>query len=146
MRRRLEVLKLLTWYKSLREEQAKMEVANCRLNLEKLKQKKDSIISLRKNCYTLLEKERVLSGGDLKYVMSQIERASEFEKTIDNQIEMQKKELIKLLNALEKAYKERKLMERVRDKVQQLWNMEMVKKHYKEMDDLVILRREKQYE
>jgi hypothetical protein len=56
MRKKLEILKLLTWYKSLQEEQAKIRVINCRINLEKLLQEKETIISLRKNYYDSLEK------------------------------------------------------------------------------------------
>jgi predicted transposase YbfD/YdcC len=145
MRRRLEVLKLLTWYKGLQEEQAKIRVISCRTNLEKLLQEKDTIISLKKNCYTFIEKKRNLSSEELKYVLFQAERSSEFEKIIERKIEMQKKELKTLLDNLEKAYKERKLMETSKNKVQQLWDLENIKKSYRELDDLILLRRGREY-
>jgi len=140
MKRKLEVLKLLTWYKHLQEEQAKVRVVNCKINLEKLLKEKDAIISFRKNCYNTLEKERILNGEELKYMLFLAERSSEFENKLSQKIDMQKKELENLLGLLEKAYKERKLMETSKNKVQQLWNAENIKKFYREMDDLILLR------
>ncbi|MCD6547966.1 MAG: hypothetical protein J7K10_00655 [Thermodesulfobacterium sp.] len=140
MKRKLEVLKLLTWYKHLQEEQAKIRVVNCKINLEKLLKEKDAIISFRKNCYNTLEKERILNGEELKYMLFLAERSSEFENKLSQKIDMQKKELENLLGLLEKAYKERKLMETSKNKVQQLWNAENIKKFYREMDDLILLR------
>jgi len=145
MRKKLEVLKLLTWYKGLQEEQAKIRVINCRINLEKLLQERDSIISLKRNCYTFIEKRRSLSSEELKYILFQAERSSEFEKIIERKIEMQKRELKALLDNLEKAYKERKLMETSKNKVQQMWELENIKKSYKELDDLILLRRGREY-
>ncbi|MBO8143055.1 MAG: hypothetical protein H0Z16_00490 [Thermodesulfobacterium sp.] len=140
MKRKLEVLKLLTWYKHLQEEQAKIRVVNCKINLEKLLKEKDAVISFRKNCYNTLEKERILNGEELKYMLFLAERSSEFENKLSQKIDMQKKELENLLGLLEKAYKERKLMETSKNKVQQLWNAENIKKFYREMDDLILLR------
>jgi len=140
MKRKLEVLKLLTWYKHLQEEQAKIRVVNCKINLEKLLKEKDAVISFRKNCYNTLEKERILNGEELKYMLFLAERSSEFENKLSQKIDMQKKELENLLGLLEKAYKERKLMETSKNKVQQLCNVENIKKFYREMDDLILLR------
>jgi len=140
MKRKLEVLKLLTWYKHLQEEQAKIRVVNCKINLEKLLKEKDAVISFRKNCYNTLEKERILNGEELKYMLFLAERSSEFENKLSQKIDMQKKELENLLSLLEKTYKERKLMETSKNKVQQLWNAENIKKFYREMDDLILLR------
>ncbi|MDF2953633.1 MAG: hypothetical protein OD816_000878 [Thermodesulfobacterium sp.] len=140
MKKKLEVLKLLTWYKHLQEEQAKIRVVNCKINLEKLLKEKDAVISFKKNCYNTLEKERILNGEELKYMLFLAERSSEFENKLSQKIDMQKKELKNLLSILEKAYKERKLMETSKNKVQQLWNAENIKKFYREMDDLILLR------
>lgn len=145
MKRKLEILKLLTWYKGLQEEQAKIRVINCRTNLKKLLQEKEEITSLRKNCYSFLEKERILSGEELKYILFQAEKSLEFEKAINKKIETQREELKSLLKILEKAYKERKLMETSKNKVQQLWNMEITKKFYRELDDLILLRKGRSY-
>lgn len=145
MKRKLEILRLLTWYKSLQEEQAKIRVINCRINLEKLLQEKESIISLRKNYYTNLEKERFFNSEELKYRLFQIEKNKDFENLLNKKIDMQKEELSNLLSLLEKAYKERKLMEISKNKVQQMWNIENIKKFYREMDDLILLRRGRKY-
>ena len=115
-------------------------MVNCKINLEKLLKEKDAIISFRKNCYNTLEKERILNGEELKYMLFLAERSSEFENKLSQKIDMQKKELENLLGLLEKAYKERKLMETSKNKVQQLWNAENIKKFYREMDDLILLR------
>jgi len=53
---------------------------------------------------------------------------------------MQKEEFRNLLDLLEKAYKEKKLMETLKNKAQQLLFIESIKKFYKEMDDLILLR------
>ncbi|MCD6489364.1 MAG: hypothetical protein J7K20_01375 [Thermodesulfobacterium sp.] len=140
MKRKLEVLKLLTWYKYLQEEQAKIRVINCKINLEKLLKEKEAIISFRKNCYSTLEKERILNGEELKYRLFLAEKSSKFENKLKQKIDMQKKEFENLLALLEKTYKDRKLMETSKNKVQQLWNIENIKKFYREMDDLILLR------
>lgn len=145
MKRKLEILKLLTWYKSLQEEQVKIRVINCRINLEKLLQEKKTIISLRKNHYNALEKAYILNGEELKYKLFLIEKSKDFENLLNKKIDMQNEELKNLINILEKAYKERKLMETSKNKVQQMWNMENIKKFYREMDDLILLRRGRFY-
>ncbi|PMP68182.1 MAG: hypothetical protein C0190_01940 [Thermodesulfobacterium geofontis] len=145
MKRKLEILKLLTWYKGLQEEQAKVRVINCRINLEKLLQEKETIISLRRLYFDTLEKERIYNVEELKYKLFQIEKNKDLENLLNKKIDMQKDELKNLLNLLEKAYKERKLMEISKNKVQQMWNMEKIKKFYRDMDDLILLRRGRKY-
>ncbi len=145
MRKKLEILKLLTWYKSLQEEQTKIRVINCRINLEKLLQEKETIISLRKSYYDSLEKGCIFSAEEFKYRLFQIEKNKEFEILLNKKIDMQNEELKTLLKLLEKAYKERKLMEISKNKVKQIWDLENIKRFYKEMDDLVLLRRGRDY-
>ena len=67
MRRRVELLKFLTWYKALQEEQAKIKVINCRINLGKLLQKKNEVIIFRKNSYDMLEKKRLFNSKNISY-------------------------------------------------------------------------------
>jgi len=140
MRRRVKLLKFLTWYKTLQEEQAKIRVINCKNNLEKLLQEKNKVIIFRKNSYNMLEKKRLLNSEELKYILFQAEKSSEFEDILNKKIKMQKEELKNLLNFLEKAYKEKKLMETLKNKAQQLLSIESIKKFYREMDDLILLR------
>ena len=140
MRRRVKLLKFLTWYKTLQEEQAKIRVINCRINLEKLLQEKNKVIIFRKNSYEMLEKKRLFNSEELKYILFQTEKSLEFEDILNKKIKIQKEELKNLLNLLEKAYKEKKLMETLKNKSQQLLSMENIKKFYKEMDDLILLR------
>ena len=59
---------------------------------------------------------------------------------LNKKIKMQKEELRNLLDLLEKAYKEKKLMETLKNKAQQLLFIENIKKFYREMDDLILLR------
>jgi hypothetical protein len=145
MKKKLKILKLLTWYKGLQEEQAKIRVINCRINLEKLLQEKETIISLRKNYYDSLEKKCVFTAEEFKYKLFQIEKNKEFENLLNKKIDMQNEELKTLLKLLEKVYKERKLMENVKNKVKHIWDLENIKRFYKEMDDLVLLRRGRDY-
>lgn len=140
MRRQVKLLKFLTWYKTLQEEQAKLRVINCKINLEKLLQEKKEIINFRKNNYDMLGKKRLFNGEELKYILFQTEKSLEFEDMLDKKIKMQKEELKNLLDLLEKAYKEKKLMETLKNKAQQLLSIESIKKFYKEMDDLILLR------
>ena len=145
MKKKLEILKLLTWYKSLQEEQAKIRVINCRINLEKLLQEKETIISLRRDYYDSLEKKCVFTAEELKYRLFQIKKNKEFENLLNKKIDMQNEELKTLFKLLEKAYKERKLMEISKNKVKHIWDLENIKRFYKEMDDLVLLRRGRDY-
>jgi hypothetical protein len=145
MKKKLKILKLLTWYKGLQEEQVKIRVINCRINLEKLLQEKETIISLRKNYYDSLEKKSVFTAEEFKYKLFQIEKNKEFENLLNKKIDMQNEELKTLLKLLEKTYKERKLMENVKNRVKHIWDLENIKRFYKEMDDLVLLRRGRDY-
>jgi len=51
-----------------------------------------------------------------------------------------------LSEELIKAYKERKLMESLKEKTKAAWLFEQTKKFYKEIDDLAILRAAKKNE
>lgn len=144
MKKKLQVLKFLTWYKSLQEENIKIRLLNCKTRLEKLVGEKNSTISFRKNCYHRLEKN-ILKGEEFKYILFLINKSIEFEEKLNQEIELQEKQLKELINALEKAYKEKKLMENFYTKTWQLWNIENIRKFYKEMDDLILLRTGRKY-
>ncbi len=145
MKRKLKLLALLSWYKGLQQEQAKIRVINCKINLEKLLNEKISLINQRKETYNILEKKKLISSEEIKYFLFQSEKNLKFQELLDKKIEIQKKELENLLMTLEKTYKERKTIEILRNKTQQLWFLENLRKFYKEMDDLTIIRKGRKY-
>ncbi len=145
MKRRLKLLGLLSWYKGLQEEQTKIRLNNCRMNLQKLLDEKTSLINQRKETYNILEKKKLLSSEEIKYFLFKNEKILEFQELLNKKIEIQKKELENLLAVLEKAYKERKTMEILKNKTQQLWFLDNLRKFYREMDDLTILRKGRKY-
>lgn len=145
MKRKLKLLALLSWYKGLQQEQAKIRVINCKINLEKLLNEKINLINQRKQTYNLLEKKKLLSSEEIKYFLFQNEKNLKFQELLDKKINIQKKELENLLMSLEKTYKERKTIEILRNKTQQLWFLENLRKFYKEMDDLTIIRKGRKY-
>ncbi|WP_038057676.1 hypothetical protein [Thermodesulfobacterium hydrogeniphilum] len=139
MENKIKVLKLLTWYKSLQEEQAKFSVTQAKINLDKLLKEKQELLKQKKENYNILKKKNLISAEELKNYIFKIEKIFEYQENLNNKINAQKEELKNLYKLLEKAYKERKVMENLKDKAIRDLLFENTKKFYREMDDLVVL-------
>ncbi len=140
MENKIKILKLLTWYKGLQEEQAKLRVIQAKINLDKLLKEKEELLREKKENYNILKEKKIVSSEELKSYILKIEKIFEDQKNLENKINAQKEELKSLHKLLEKAYKERKVMENLKDKAIKDWLFENIKKFYREMDDLVVLR------
>ncbi len=146
MRERLKILQLLTWYKKLKEEQAQAKVFNARKEINMLEEKKEEVLQEKSQLYEKLKNSGLLTAEEFKVFLAEIENINKYKEFLDKEIEKKQKELGILSEELIKAYKERKLMESLKEKTKAAWLFEQTKKFYKEIDDLAILRAAKKNE
>lgn len=141
MSRKLRILRLLSWYKSLQEEQNKLRVYNAKLNLQKLLEEKEILDEEYGECYKYLKEERSFSGEELRNWFGYLERLIEFRQISDKKVEMQKGILSELQEELKRKNQEKRLMERLTEKTQRQLDLEEMKKEWKDLDDLILMRR-----
>lgn len=141
MSRKLKILRLLSWYKGLQEEQSKVRVYNAKLNLQKLLEEKNILDEEYGECYKYLKKQRAFSGEELRSWFGYLERLIEFRQIADKKVEMQRDVLSELQEELKKKNQEKRLMERLTQKTQRQLDLEDMKKEWKNLDDLILMRR-----
>ncbi len=143
MREKLRVYRLLSWYKKLKEEQIQSQVARLKKELNDLQEKKAEVVWEREKRYQELSKKRKMTAEELRGFFSDIEALKNLEQQIVKNIEFKAKELENTSKTLIEAYKQRRLMETLTKKTEDLWRFEETKRFYKELDDLVVLRYKK---
>ena len=140
MREKLRTYKLLTWYKKLREEQTQAELNKQKKVAQEISQKIKEVKTQREKKYEEMENKKVFTGEELLSKFTEIFQLQELEKRFNHELEEKKKEINFLFQRLMQEFKERQLMERLTEKTEEAWRFEELKKFYKEMDDLVVLR------
>ncbi|NPA39782.1 MAG: hypothetical protein GXO57_05010 [Thermodesulfobacteria bacterium] len=140
MREKLRTYKLLTWYKKLREEQIQAELNKQKKVAQEISQKIKEVKTQREKKYEEMENKKVFTGEELLSKFTEIFQLQELEKRFNHELEEKKKEINFLFQRLMQEFKERQLMERLTEKTEEAWRFEELKKFYKEMDDLVVLR------
>lgn len=139
--RRLKLLKLLSWYKELQEEKAKVRVYHARMALQKLLEEKKIIEEEYKECFDYLQKEKTFFADELRAWFNYFEILKDFRNIAEKKIETQLKYLEELKEELLEKNREKRLMERLYEKTLLRFNRENLKRFLKELDDLVLLRR-----
>jgi flagellar export protein FliJ len=141
MSRKLKILRLLSWYRGLQEEQSKVRVYNARVNLQKLMEEKKILEEEYEESYEHLKEKRAFSGEELKNWGYYLGRLMEFREIADKKVEMQEGILSELKEELQKRHQEKRLMERLTQKTQLQLSLEALKREWKALDDLIIMRR-----
>lgn len=141
MSRKLKILRLLSWYKGLQEEQCKVRVYNARVNLQKLIEEKEILEEEYEESCTHLRVKRIFSGEELKNWGHYLGRLMEFREIADKKVEMQEGILSELKEELQKRHQEKRLMQRLTQKTQLQLSLEALKREWKELDDLIIMCR-----
>jgi len=139
--KRLRLFKLLTWYKELQEEQAKLRIYHARVNLEKLLQEKRLLEEEYEESLQHLKAKRAFSAEELRGWLNYFEVLKEFREISEKKVKTQEEHLESLKNELIKINREKRLMERLHEKALFRVNLEEAKKFFKDLDDLVLLRR-----
>ncbi|MFN4131789.1 MAG: hypothetical protein ACK4GE_01775 [Caldimicrobium sp.] len=141
MKRKIKLLKLLSWYKELQEERSKVRVYHALLNLQKLMEEKKLIEEEYMDCINYLEKEKTFSGGEVKEWLYYLNTLLEFSQIADNKIKIQKEHLELLKEELKRRNQEKRLMEKLMKKTQGHFHIEEMKKELKEIDEITLLRK-----
>ncbi len=140
MENKIRILKLLTWYKGVKEEQAKLKVFKARMELNRFLQEKQRLLKEKKETYKELKEKKVISSQELRDYILRMEKLLGDQDVLERKIKQKEEELNRLYKLLEEAYKERKLMENLKDRTIKEWLFEKNRLFYREMDELAILR------
>ncbi len=141
MNRKIKLLKLLSWYKKLQEENCKVRVYHARTNLQKLLEEKNLIEEEYKESSEYLESKGSFNGEECKAWLNYLQALLEFKEIADNKVEMQREVLEKLKEELQSFHREKRLVERFTERVLFRFNMEEFKRAIKELDELTLLRK-----
>jgi flagellar biosynthesis chaperone FliJ len=140
MSRRLKVLELMTRYKELKEEQAKIELFKTQQLLKKLVEEKQKAKEGRNKLYQEMEKKKVMNAEEFLNYFNSVNFLREKERIFESKIKNQEKKAERWREELIRFHNEKRLVERLRDKVRQEWLREQEKSFFKEMDELTILK------
>ncbi|MFN3921801.1 MAG: hypothetical protein ACK4K4_05330 [Caldimicrobium sp.] len=141
MKRKIKLLKLLSWFKELQEERSKVRVQHALLNLQKLTEEKKLIEEEYRDSLQYLEKEKTFSGGEVKEWLYYLNTLLEFSQIADNKIKVQKEHLELLKEELKRRNQEKRLMEKLMKKTQVHFYIEEMKRELKEIDEITLLRK-----
>jgi len=140
MSRRLKVLELMTRYKELKEEQAKIELFKTQQLLKKLVEEKQKAKEGRNKLSQEMEKKKVMNAEEFLNYFNSVNFLREKERIFESKIKNQEKKAERWREELIRFHNEKRLVERLRDKVRQEWLREQEKSFFKEMDELTILK------
>ncbi|QER41630.1 hypothetical protein F1847_02295 [Thermodesulfobacterium sp. TA1] len=143
MRNKLRALKTLAWYKELKEEQAKATLLQAKQVYQILLKEKENLIKEKEEAFKGLENKKVLTAEELKTYLEILEVFFVAKEELETKIKTQEREIDLLLEALKNAYQEKRVAEILRDKTYRLFYEEGLKNFYRQMDDLMVIRRGK---
>lgn len=141
MRDRLKLYKFLTRLKELQEEQARLRVFNAKTNLQKLREEKKILSEEYKESQNYLKEKRNIRGEELKNWFLFLNRLSEFLSVVDRKIESQEMALQALIEDFMNKHREKRIMERLYQRAMRASKEVEFKKTLKVLDDLILLRR-----
>ncbi len=139
----IKLLDLLLRIKKIQEDQGIINRERI-TNLLKTTQKElEGLREERAELSAFMEKRILFKADELKDLLILREHLLEMQKFAENKLKSQKEELNKVVEELNKTHKERRLYERFRERVLSRQKMEEQLKFYKELDELVFLRKTK---
>ena len=140
MREKVRTYRFIAWYKKLKEEQTQAELNKQKKAAEEISQKIKEVKGQKEEKYEEMRNKRIFTGEELLSKFTEIFQLQELEKRFNNELENRKKEINALFQRLMQEFKERQLMERLTERTEEMWRFEELKRFYKEMDDLVVLK------
>ncbi len=140
MSRRLKVLELIKRYKELKEEQAKIELLKTKNLIKKLREEKEKARKERTLIYQKMEKKKVMNVEEFLTYFNTTNFLRERENIFQREIEEQKEIAENWRNEVIKFHNEKRIVERIRDRVKQELAREEEKRFFKEMDELTVLK------
>lgn len=143
MKDKLKVLKILAWYKELKEEQTKAKMLQAKQVYQGLLAEKEKMIKEKEEDLKDLQTKKVLTAEELKAYLERLEIFFSIKEQLEEKIEAQKRELDLLLEELRQTHQEKRVAEVLRDKTYRHFHEESLKNFYRQMDDLMMLKRGK---
>ena len=143
MKNKLKVFKTLAWYKELKEEQTKAKMLHAKQVYQSLLEEKEKMIKEKEEDLKDLQTKKVLTAEELKAYLERLEVFFSEKEQLEKKIEAQKRELDLLLEELRQTHQEKRVAEVLRDKTYRLFYDEGLKNFYRQMVDLMMLKRGK---
>ncbi|MCS7279535.1 MAG: hypothetical protein NZ530_05695 [Thermodesulfobacteriaceae bacterium] len=141
MKRKIKLLNLLVWYKNLYENLAKQEFSLCQQAIEELKKRREEVNEEIVEGYQRINKKRVFRGEEIVNYFTELQNLREIKDKIEVELIHKEREREHLFEVLKGRYRERRLVEILRDKIEGLWEREEERRFLNEMNELVLLLR-----
>lgn len=141
MKRKIKLLNLLVWYKNLYESLAKQKFSLCQQAIEELRKRREKVSKEIVEGYQRINKKRVFRGEEIVDFFTELQNLTEIKDKIEVELIHKEKEREQLFEVLKGRYRERRLVEILRDKIESLWEREEERRFLNEMNELVLLLR-----
>ena len=139
MKRPPKVLKTLLEIKNLYEERAQERLGAALSALETARKDLLTVNQIRSSVFERLEKS-VLSGEELLFYAQGLEALFQEKRRLEEKCQAREKEVEKLRAELEKAHREKRVVEKLNQKLWQKYWQEEERLFWKELDDLTLMR------
>ncbi len=140
MRRPPKILNTLLHIRELREERARERLSAALSALENARRDLDEVRKSQQAIYEELT-GKILSGRDLQLFGEGLEVTYQETARLEEKLKARISEAENLKKELEKAYLEKKVIERFKERLWERYRWEEERAFYQELDDLILMRR-----
>lgn len=146
MKKKVSLFRRILWFREFLEEQSKVRVYYAKINYQKLLEEKKYIEEEYWDCLDYIKEKKIFPAEELRNWLYYLNNLLEFKEIADNKLKMQEKILEELKEELKKRNLEKRVMERLTEKISWQYNVEKMKKEFKELDEIILLRKGRKLE
>ncbi|HFC98222.1 MAG TPA: hypothetical protein ENJ40_07185 [Thermosulfurimonas dismutans] len=139
MKRPPRILDTLVYIRKLREERARERLAAALKALEEARRDLQTVRDTRSSLFGELQPKE-LSGGDLRLLGEGMEGLFRETFRLEEKLKARSSEMESLKTELRRAYQERRVSERLRERLWWRYRREEERIFYRELDDLTLMR------